>query len=224
MLGRVIEKEVNYMKRIINILSKLIIMVLFFYTWRSVQVNDGRLNITYVYFYLILVISSFLSDKYFYRGQKTENKKEHEITSYYLSLTWFITLIVPVLEYAYMIRYNIASTIIGSLIIISGTIIRGVGIKTLGSFFSRDVETWDNQKIIKTGIYNYIRHPAYAGNILQAIGFPLVLNAYFSLILSVITIIGFIWRIEVEKKFLIKKLPGYREYIQETKKIMPKIW
>ncbi|MGI5860217.1 MAG: methyltransferase family protein [Tepidanaerobacteraceae bacterium] len=42
--------------------------------------------------------------------------------------------------------------------------------------FSRDVETWENQRIVKSGIYRYIRHPAYTGNILQIVGFPLILN------------------------------------------------
>jgi len=54
------------------------------------------------------------------------------------------------------------------LLVLIGIIIREI--------FSRDVETWENQRIVKSGIYRYIRHPAYTGNILQIVGFPLILN------------------------------------------------
>ncbi|MGI6424604.1 MAG: methyltransferase family protein [Tepidanaerobacteraceae bacterium] len=123
-----------------------------------------------------------------------------------------------------MIRYNTILTILGMWLVLLGIIIRGIGIRTLGEYFSRDVETWENQKVVKTGIYKHIRHPAYAGNILQVIGFPLILNSYFSLVLSAITIFGFIWRIRVEEEFLKREVPEYRKYIEETKGIIPKIW
>ncbi|WP_205739387.1 isoprenylcysteine carboxylmethyltransferase family protein [Halocella sp. SP3-1] len=212
------------LKKIFNTITKILIILLFIYIWRLVQIKGLSVNKFYIYLYLLLVICSLISDRYFYTGQKTENKKEHEITSYYLSLTWFATLIIPILEYIYIMRYNLFLTILGTVLIVSGTIIRGIGIKALGKFFSRDVENWENQRIIKTGIYKYIRHPAYAGNILQIIGFPLVLNSYFSLILSLITISGFLWRIKVEEEFLMKKFPEYKKYIKETKRIIPKIW
>lgn len=127
------------------------------------------------------------------------------MTSSFISFTWFTSLIIPVLEYGYIMRNNSMFTIIGAALVIAGITIRGIGIKTLGKYFSRDVETWDDHKIVRTGIYKYIRHPAYAGNILQIIGFPLILNSYFSLILSLITIYGFIWRIRVEESFLKKR-------------------
>ncbi len=212
------------LKKIKHFLISLVIILLFLYTWEIVQVNSYKLDKFYLYLYLFLVISSMVSDRFFYNGQKSGNKKEHDITGYYLSLTWFAALIAPVLEYVYIMRYNLFLTVTGSLLIVSGITIRGLGIKTLGKFFSRDVVARENQKIIENGIYKHIRHPAYTGNILQVIGFPLVLNSYFSLFLSLITIGGFIWRIKVEEEFLVNKFPGYEEYMKKTKKIIPTIW
>lgn len=212
------------MRKTVSVLTQFIIIVLFIYIWTVVQQNADSIDKTYIYIYLTLVVCSLLSDRYFYRGQKSENKKEHEMTSHFIAYTWFAALAVPVLEHVYATRYNSILTIIGTVSVVFGILVRGIGIKTLGRFFSRDVETWSNQKIIETGIYRYIRHPAYAGNILQVIGFPFVLNAYYSLILSLITIIGFMWRIKVEERFLIKELQGYEEYMKRTKKLIPKIW
>ena len=212
------------MKKSLNFLIKVVIILLFIYTWQVVQLNSNRINQNYIYLYIALVIFSLLSDRYLYRGQSSEAKKEYQMTSYYLRLTWFSSLIFPLLEYAHMMRYNIKLTVIGCLLIIFGVIIRGLGIKTLGRFFSSDVESWNDQKIIRSGIYNHIRHPAYAGNILQVIAFPLVLNSYFSLVISCSTIVGFLWRIKVEEEFLINNFPEYKEYIEETKRIIPKVW
>jgi len=204
--------------------KKILIVILFLYTWRHVQIYWNSLSNLHIYLYFSLVIFSLLSDKYFYQGQKSENNKRHEITSHFLFLTWFSTLIIPVLEYVYIKRYNLFLTILGTIFIILGTAIRGIAIKKLGKFFSRDVENWKNQKIVKTGIYKYIRHPAYTGNILQIIGFPLILNSYYSLLLSFITILVFLWRIKVEEEFLIEKLPEYKKYMEETKRLIPKLW
>lgn len=212
------------MKKILSTIIKIIIIILFLYTWRQVQINWKSLSNLYIFLYFTLIIFSLLSDKYFYQGQRSENNKRHEITSYFLSLTWFSTLIIPVLEYVYVNRYNLFLTILGLIFIIFGTVIRGIAIKKLGKFFSRDVENWENQKIVKTGIYKYIRHPAYTGNVLQIIGFPLILNSYYSLFLSLITILNFLWRIKVEEEFLIDKLPEYKKYMEETKKLIPILW
>lgn len=212
------------MNKKINIAVKIVIIILLIYTWRLIEANRSAINKFYIYLYLVLVSCSLFSDKYFYKGQKTENRKSYLATSHYLSLTWFVALIVPVIEYLYLQRYNIFFTILGSILIISGIIIRGLAIKRLGKFFSRDIENWEEQKIIKSGIYKYIRHPAYTGNIIQITAFPLVLNLYYSLLLSLITITGFLWRIKVEEKFLVDKLPEYKEYMEKTKRLIPKIW
>lgn len=212
------------MKKGFNIFTKLFILLLFFYTWSIVEENEGNLNRVLIYLYIILLVTSTISDRYFYRGRKSENNKKYEKTSYFISLTWFVSLIVPVLEYAYIMRHNIIITIIGVLLVLIGIAVRGIAIKTLGEYFSRDVETWSDQEIVRSGIYKYIRHPAYAGNILQIIGFPLILNSYFSLTLSLITILGFVWRIVVEEKVLKEQIAEYKKYIKKTNRIIPKIW
>lgn len=212
------------MKKIITTIIKILILILILYTWKLVQINWEDLRSSHIFIYFSLIIFSILSDKYFYQGQKSKNNEKFEITSYLLAFTWFFTLIIPLLEYIYIKRYNLFLTTLGSILIIWGTIIRGIAIKKLGKFFSRDVEISENQKIVKIGIYKYIRHPAYAGNILQIIGFPLILNSYYSLFLSLITTSIFLWRIKVEEEFLIDKLPEYKKYMKETKKLIPKLW
>ena len=208
----------------INVIARIFILALFFFTWQNFEQASIQLNQNLVYFYLILVILSFIIDKFFYKGQPSNNKKGFNLLSTLISITWFSALIIPIMEYSYFIRNNNIITITAIIIVFIGIIIRGLSIKYLGKYFSREVETWDDHTLIKDGIYKYIRHPAYLGNILQIIGFPLILNSYYSLALSALMIYLFLKRIEVEEKFLAKKLPKYTSYQQDTYKLIPYIW
>ncbi len=212
------------MSLVINLLSKVLILVLFYFSWQNLEQAGLKLNQNLVYFYLIMVVLSLIVDKFFFKGQTSENKKEDKVLSTLLSVSWFSALIIPILEYSYFIRSNSVISTFGIIVVFIGIIIRGLSIKYLGKYFSRHVETWDNHTLVRAGLYKYIRHPAYLGNILQIIGFPLILNTYYSLVLSVITVYLFLKRIEVEERFLEKELDKYKEYQAETKKLVPYLW
>jgi len=209
---------------IINLAAKILILLLFYFSWQNLEQAGLRLNQNLVYFYLIMVILSLIVDKFFFKGQSSENKKQDKMLSTLLSISWFTALIIPILEYSYFIRSNKIISIVGIIIVFIGIIIRGLSIKYLGEYFSKDVETWDNHILVKDGLYKYIRHPAYLGNILQIIGFPLILNSYYSLSLSAITVYLFLKRIEIEENFLLKELKEYPKYQKETYKLIPYIW
>ncbi len=212
------------MSLIINLAAKILILLLFYFSWQNLEQAGLRLNQNLVYFYLIMVILSLIVDKFFFKGQSSENKKQDKMLSTLLSISWFTALIIPILEYSYFIRSNKIISIVGIIIVFIGIIIRGLSIKYLGEYFSKDVETWDNHILVKDGLYKYIRHPAYLGNILQIIGFPLILNSYYSLSLSAITVYLFLKRIEIEENFLLKELKEYPKYQKETYKLIPYIW
>ena len=211
------------MNYLINILSKVGIIILFYYAWQNIE-RVSNINQNLIYFYLIMVILSLIIDKFFFKGKKTENKKTHQTLSTIISITWFGALIVPLIEYSYFLRSNKYLTILGITTVFVGIIIRGLSIKYLGQYFSRDIETWSKHNVVDSGFYRYIRHPAYLGNIIQILGFPLILNAYYSLILSVLVIFCFLKRIELEEDFLEENLKGYSQYQKDTYRLLPFIW
>jgi len=59
------------------------------------------------------------------------------------------------------------------MLTVSGTVLWAWGIWLLGKYFSVNIGIKDNHELIGKGPYGFIRHPAYAGNILQAVGFSL---------------------------------------------------
>lgn len=79
--------------------------------------------------------------------------------------------------------------------------------------------------VCDTGIYKIIRHPAYFGNIITAIGIPLTLGSLWCFIPSAIAIFLIVLRTSLEDRTLINELDGYRDYTIKTRyRLLPYIW
>lgn len=85
------------------------------------------------------------------------------------------------------------------------------------SFGSSTVEIVKDQKVISTGPYAIVRNPMYACAAVYFIGMSLALGSYWGLIASFLTILGLVWRLLDEEKFLAKNLPGYTEYCAKVR-------
>ncbi len=94
----------------------------------------------------------------------------------------------------------------------------------LGKYFSVHIEIKDRHELIESGPYRFIRHPAYAGNLLQAVGIPLILNAYYSLSISAVLVFLFLYRLKLEEETLLREVNGYKDYVKRTYRLVPKIW
>jgi protein-S-isoprenylcysteine O-methyltransferase Ste14 len=94
-------------------------------------------------------------------------------------------------------------------------------------FFSSTVriQTDRDHVVCETGLYKIVRHPAYLGSIIQALGFPLLFASLWSIIPICLLIILFLIRTNLEDKTLKNELKGYPEYSAKTHyKIIPFIW
>jgi protein-S-isoprenylcysteine O-methyltransferase Ste14 len=78
--------------------------------------------------------------------------------------------------------------------------------------------------VVEAGPYRFIRHPSYAGSMLVVLGMPLVMDAYLSLILSVVLITLFNLRLRMEEVVLAERLKGYAAYQQRTHRLIPGVW
>jgi protein-S-isoprenylcysteine O-methyltransferase Ste14 len=78
----------------------------------------------------------------------------------------------------------------------------------------------ENQVVVSKGLYRYIRHPIYVGDLLLLIGLELSLNSW--LVLGVILLLPVVIRQAVsEEKMLLRSLPGYETYCARTKRFIP---
>jgi protein-S-isoprenylcysteine O-methyltransferase Ste14 len=115
---------------------------------------------------------------------------------------------------------------IGVVLILIGLIIRIQSILTLKQYFTYSVAKVENHKLIDTGLYKYIRHPGYLGQVLIFIGISTSLSNMLSILLMMIPVtIGYIYRIKVEESFMIDQLgENYLNYQKRTKRIIPMIY
>ena len=116
--------------------------------------------------------------------------------------------------------------IIGILITIPGLIL-GLWAMISNPYFELTVRIQKERdhKVITSGPYKLIRHPGYAGEILNLISTPLILGSIWGFVPIGIIILIFIVRTALEDKTLRNELPGYEEYAKQTQyKLVPYIW
>lgn len=115
---------------------------------------------------------------------------------------------------------------IGITLIALGLIIRVHSILTLKQFFTYSVAIMENQKIIETGLYKVIRHPGYLGQLIIFLGISTSLSNWLSVLAMIIPVtLGYLYRIKVEERFMIKQLgEAYLNYRTRTKRIVPLIY
>jgi protein-S-isoprenylcysteine O-methyltransferase Ste14 len=162
--------------------------------------------------------------------------KSADRNSYFI--VWFST--IPPIIFEYLVRihpelingvgdYSSIQPIIGYLgciVLGLGITIRVIAVTTLRKQFTTKVTISDNQKMVDTGIYGIIRHPAYLGHLLSLLGIGIILGNWIGLLLLIILpFAGIYYRITVEERALLLHFGlAYNTYIGRTKKLIPGIW
>jgi protein-S-isoprenylcysteine O-methyltransferase Ste14 len=77
-----------------------------------------------------------------------------------------------------------------------------------------------HQSVVATGLYRYIRHPIYTGDLAMLLGLELSLNSW--LVLGVGVLVPYVvWRTVREERMLSEQLPGYDVYRTRTRRFVP---
>jgi protein-S-isoprenylcysteine O-methyltransferase Ste14 len=116
---------------------------------------------------------------------------------------------------------------LGALVLlISGIIIRFTAIRTLGRFFTGEVTIREDHRLVNTGLYKYVRHPAYTGALLSHAGLGLAFGSWVSLSLSVLPfVVAAFYRIGVEEKALSRRFgEDYTIYAKATHRLIPRVY
>ena len=97
---------------------------------------------------------------------------------------------------------------------------------TLKEYYTRTLRTSESQKIIKKGLYHYVRHPGYFGLIVMWLGAGLSTGNYILLALIFCqTLMVYVYRIKNEEAMLIDHFGDeYLDYKKSTKKLFPLIY
>ena len=79
---------------------------------------------------------------------------------------------------------------------------------------------------MQSGPYEFIRHPAYAGYVLIALGITVGYSSLAGLILiPVLLLPAVIYRLSIEDKFLAQRFGDqFNAYAKKTARLIPGIW
>ncbi|HNS50633.1 MAG TPA: isoprenylcysteine carboxylmethyltransferase family protein [Anaerolineae bacterium] len=95
------------------------------------------------------------------------------------------------------------------------------------AFFSAVVRIQEDrgQRVITSGPYRLVRHPAYAAGIVVYLATPLLLDSLWALIPAAVTAAVVVARTSLEDRFLHGFLPGYAAYARRTRhRLLPGVW
>lgn len=153
-------------------------------------------------------------------------------------IVWLST--IPPILFAYLIQmhsifsngFGSFSTLfpflgyLGCLFIAFGVTIRLMAVAALKQQFTTKVSIIERHKIVETGIYKMVRHPAYLGHLASLLGIGLVLGNWVGLTaLVALPFTAILYRIHVEESALLNYFgPAYQEYASRTKRLLPGIW
>ena len=142
----------------------------------------------------------------------------------YLKILFLLFIIVQTLflDILPITENSLPLRIFGVIIYSLGLGIAVTGRVQLGNNWANleDYQILSSQKLVDTGIYRYIRHPIYIGDILLLIGLELALNSW--LVLGIFVLIPYVfWQAKAEESILSNAFPDYNTYQKNTKMFIP---
>lgn len=116
---------------------------------------------------------------------------------------------------------------------ITGAILLAAGLALFGwamianAYFSTAmrIQSERGQTVCRSGPYRFVRHPGYAGTLLQSLGMPLLLGSWWALIPGLFAGAFITARAAFEDRMLRAELPGYTDYTRDVHyRLIPGVW
>lgn len=158
-------------------------------------------------------------------GPKAEKETGQKIVQGVAAVVFLIDFVVPALDH----RFGWSSVpLFGSLIGV-GMMLAGFAITfavfKANRYASGIIEIAEEQRVITTGPYAFVRHPMYSGALIVLTGIPLTLGSWWGMLVNVPLVAAIIWRLLDEERFLTGHLPGYSDYKHNVRcRLVPFVW
>jgi protein-S-isoprenylcysteine O-methyltransferase Ste14 len=137
-----------------------------------------------------------------------------------ITLGLFVQLFLP--DILPITDNTLVPRVAGMMLFTFGLLIAILARLELGNNWS-DIETGQvkqDHMLVNRGVYRYIRHPIYTGDLAMLLGFELCLNSWL-VIAVVIIAVPTIYKAVREEKVLAETVTGYQAYREQTKRFIP---
>ena len=124
------------------------------------------------------------------------------------------------------IRPQVLAVTLGLVCLLCGIALRFWSFRTLGRYFTFQVQTSTDQPVITSGPYRVLRHPSYTGVLLIVVGVGCLFANWASVAgIAALVTTGLVYRIRVEERALLDALgDAYRSYASNHRRLVPFIW
>lgn len=112
-------------------------------------------------------------------------------------------------------------TVVAAIIMLGGAIVTAGALLFLGRSFSITPEA---RQLVTRGMYTFVRHPMYLGEILSSFGLILQSLSLFSLAVFVTFCLMQMKRMDYEESVLQGAFPEYSSYKQKTARLIPGVY
>jgi protein-S-isoprenylcysteine O-methyltransferase len=162
-----------------------------------------------------------------YQPFESSRTPEDKGTARQILWTVYVTQILAVTELVYRRRVSLPLnrvTIITSIVIALGLILRTWAVVSLGRWFTWNVTVQPGQTLVTDGPYRLVRHPSYMGAWLMFVGSCVLLRSYVAAFAaSILLLLAFLRRIRHEELLMLATFPEYEAYKETTGSLVPRI-
>lgn len=137
-----------------------------------------------------------------------------------VTLGLFVQLFLP--EILPITDSSLVPHVVGVILFTLGLFIAVLARLELGNNWS-DIEAGlvkQNHMLVNRGVYRYIRHPIYTGDLVMLLGFEFCLNSWLVVAVVIIAILT-IYKAVREERVLAETVTGYEAYRAQTKRFIP---
>jgi protein-S-isoprenylcysteine O-methyltransferase Ste14 len=113
-------------------------------------------------------------------------------------------------------------SVAGLIIAAAGAIIMVVSLLQLNKNLSPFPTPREGSKLIKNGLYQYMRHPIYTGILFTAFGIAIHLGSVYKIIIGVLLFLLFDVKVRYEEQLLRQKYKEYDAYMKSTGRFLPR--
>lgn len=183
------------------------------------------------YFFGVIVVYWVRRIQFWRAGaDETVRREERGDRSFWLTTVGMIAAFyLPPLEYLLaspVLPRGPGMEIAGLVASLSGSVLLVWARRELGAFYSGHLAVVAGQPLVEGGPYRFLRHPAYAGYLLIALGLAVgYSSAAGAAAVLLVLLPSLLFRMRVEDRLLAEHFgPRFRDYARRTKRLLPGIW
>jgi protein-S-isoprenylcysteine O-methyltransferase Ste14 len=157
------------------------------------------------------------------RGHSSGVRRQARWTLFLFFCADALAVVGGFVEYHYAGQVYPAASFTGLGLLVAKVVVKRACMRTLGEYYSVHIVVGESHELVRSGLYRYVRHPAYMAHFLGVTGICLMLNAFFvMLVLVPLDAIFLAIRIRLEENELTARFGReYAEYKREVWAVVP---